>query len=176
MYEREKWTIKKAERRRSDACELWCWRRLLRAPWLQIDQASPSESRWVLDVHWKHWYWRWNSNKLDIWWIELTHLKRPWCWEKLKAGKEGDNTGWDGRMVPPTQRILDTLNSETTYWIWKPGKFSTWGCKESNTSYLLNWNERISLLEEGDCCFPSRCVTCVFVCSPVLDIMLPFQD
>ena len=127
MYEREKWTIKKAERRRSDACELWCWRRLLRAPWLQRDQASPSESRWVLDVHWKHWYWRWNSTKLDIWWKELTHLKRPWCWEKLKTGKEGDNTGWDGRMVPPTQRILDTLNSETTYWIWKPGKLQYMG-------------------------------------------------
>ena len=33
MYGRECWTIKKAERRRSDAFELWCWRRLLRVPW-----------------------------------------------------------------------------------------------------------------------------------------------
>ena len=33
MYRRESWTIKKAERRRIDAFELWCWRRLLRVPW-----------------------------------------------------------------------------------------------------------------------------------------------
>ena len=33
MYGRESWTVKKAERRRIDAFELWCWRRLLRVPW-----------------------------------------------------------------------------------------------------------------------------------------------
>jgi len=33
--------------------------------------------------------WSWNSNILAIWWEELTHLKRPWCWERLKAGGEG---------------------------------------------------------------------------------------
>ena len=33
MYERESWTVKKAEHRRIDAFELWCWRRLLRVPW-----------------------------------------------------------------------------------------------------------------------------------------------
>ena len=33
MYECESWTVKKAERRRIDAFELWCWRRLLRVPW-----------------------------------------------------------------------------------------------------------------------------------------------
>ena len=38
----------------------------------------------------------WNSNTLATWCEELTHLKRPWCWERLKAGGEGDNRGWDG--------------------------------------------------------------------------------
>ena len=36
------------------------------------------------------------------WWEKLTHWKRPWCWEGLKAGGEGDNKGWDGWMVSPT--------------------------------------------------------------------------
>ena len=46
--------------------------------------------------------WNWNSNTLATWCEELTHWKRPWCWERLKAG-EGDNRGWDGWMASPTQ-------------------------------------------------------------------------
>ena len=42
MYGCESWTIKKAEHRRIDAFELWCWRRLLRVPWMQGDPTSPS--------------------------------------------------------------------------------------------------------------------------------------
>ena len=47
--------------------------------------------------------WSWNSNTLAIWCKELTHWKRPWCWERLKAGGERDNRGWDGWMASPTQ-------------------------------------------------------------------------
>ena len=42
MYGHESWTIKKAERRRIGAFELWCWRRLLRVPWMKGDPSSPS--------------------------------------------------------------------------------------------------------------------------------------
>ena len=42
MYGCESWPIKKAERQRIDAFELWCWRRLLRVPWTQGDPTSPS--------------------------------------------------------------------------------------------------------------------------------------
>jgi len=45
----------------------------------------------VLGVHSKDWCWSWNSNTLATWWEELTHLKRPWCWERLRAGGEGDD-------------------------------------------------------------------------------------
>ena len=38
-----------------------------------------------------HRCWSWNSNILATWWVELTHLKRPWCWERLKAGGKGDD-------------------------------------------------------------------------------------
>ena len=41
MYRYESWTVKKAKRRRIDAFELWCWRRLLRVPWTQGDPTSP---------------------------------------------------------------------------------------------------------------------------------------
>ena len=50
----------------------------------------------IVHVHWKDWCWSWNSNILATWCEELIHLKRPWCWERLKAGGEGDNRGWDG--------------------------------------------------------------------------------
>ena len=83
MYGCESWTIKKAEHWRIDAFELWCWRRVLRV----------SFRRSVLGVHWKDWCWSWNSNTLATWCEELTHWKRPWCWEGLGAGGEGDNRG-----------------------------------------------------------------------------------
>ena len=41
MYGCESWTVKKAERRRIDAVELWCWKRLLRVPWTEGDPTSP---------------------------------------------------------------------------------------------------------------------------------------
>ena len=47
--------------------------------------------------HRKDWCWSWNSNILATWCEELTHWKRPWCWERLRAG-EGDDRGWDGWM------------------------------------------------------------------------------
>ena len=89
MYGCESWTIKKSEHRRIDAFGLWCWRRLLRVLGLQGDPTSPSYRRSVLGVHWKDWCWSWNSNTLATWCEELTHLKSPWCWERLKTGGEG---------------------------------------------------------------------------------------
>ena len=64
------------------------------SPGQQGDPTSPSSRRSVLSVHWKDWCWSWNSNTLATWCIELTHWKRPWCLERLKAGGEGDNRGW----------------------------------------------------------------------------------
>ena len=95
VYGCESWTQKKADHRRIDAFELWCWRRLLRVPWTSrrsnqsiLKGISPGCSLEGL-------CWSWNSNILATWYKKLTHLKRPWCWERLKAG-EGDDRGWDG--------------------------------------------------------------------------------
>ena len=57
---------------------------------LQGDPHSPFWRKSVLNIHWKDWCWSWNSNPLASWCEELTHWKRRWCWERLKAGRERD--------------------------------------------------------------------------------------
>ena len=92
IYGCEIWTIKNAEHRRINAFELWYWRRLLRFCWTarKSNQSILKEIS-VLNIHWKDWRWSCNSNTWATWCEELTHLKRPWCWERLKAREEGDD-------------------------------------------------------------------------------------
>ena len=59
----------------------------------QGDQNSESQKKLIINLHWKDWCWSWNSNTLANCCEELTHWKRPWCWERLKAGGEGDDRG-----------------------------------------------------------------------------------
>ena len=80
---------------------------------LQGDPTSPSERRSVLSVPWKDWCWSWNSNSSATWCEELTHWKRRWCCERLRAGGEGEDTGWDGWMASPTQWTWVWVNSES---------------------------------------------------------------
>ena len=62
MYGCESWTLKKAEHRKIDAFELWCWRRLLTVPWTaRRPNKSILKRRSVLGIHWKDWCWSWNS-------------------------------------------------------------------------------------------------------------------
>ena len=96
-YGWESWTIKKAECQIIDAFELWCWRKLLRVHWT----ARRSNQCIVLNNHWKDRCCSWNSNTLATWCEELTHWKRPWCWERLKIA-DGDDRGWDGWMLSLT--------------------------------------------------------------------------
>ena len=86
MYGYKSWIIKKAERRRTDAFKLWCWRRLLRVSWTVrsnqsiLKEISPEYSLEGLTLKLKLQYF---GHLME----ELTHLKRPWCWERSKAGK-----------------------------------------------------------------------------------------
>ena len=57
MYGCENWSIKKAEHRRIDAFELWCWRRLLRVPWTARRSNQSILKKSVLNIHWKDWCW-----------------------------------------------------------------------------------------------------------------------
>ena len=116
----ESWTIKKAEHRRVDAFELWCWRRLLRVPWTAkrsnqsiLKEISPEYSLEGLML-------KQNSYTLATWCEEMTHLKRPWCWERLKRGGEGDYRGWDGWMASLTQWTWVWVNSGSWGWTGRP--------------------------------------------------------
>ena len=140
MYGYESWTIKKAERQRIDAFELWCWRRLLRVPWTarRPNQSILKEISPV--IHWKDWWWSWNDNSLATWCEELIHLKRPSCWERLKAGGEGDDGGWDGWMTSLTQCTWVWANSRSWWWTGRPvACCRPWGRKESDMTEQLNW-------------------------------------
>ena len=100
MYGCESWTVKKAEHRRIDAFELWCWRRLLRVPWTarRSHQSILNDAKAETPVLWpRH--------------AELTHWKRLWCWEGLEAGGKGDDRGWNGWMASPTWWTWVWVNS-----------------------------------------------------------------
>ena len=77
--------------------------------------------RSVLGVHWKDWCWSWNSPTLATSCKELTHWKRPWCWEGLGAGGEGDDRGWDGWMASLTRWTWVWVNFGSWWWTGRPG-------------------------------------------------------
>ena len=77
MYGCESWTIKIAEHWRSDAFELWCWRRLLRGPWTARRSNQSIVKEISPEYPWKDWCWSWISNSLATWCEEPTYLKDP---------------------------------------------------------------------------------------------------
>ena len=119
LYRCESWTIKKAEHWRIDAFELWCWRRLLRVPWT----ARRSNQSILREINPKFSLkdWCWSSSTLATWCKELTDWKRPWCWERLKAGGEWDKIGWDGWMASSIQWTWVWANSRRWWRTGKPG-------------------------------------------------------
>ena len=142
MYGCEGWTIKIAEHQIIDVFKLWFWRRLFRVPWTASRSNHSILKRSVLDVHWKDWYWSWISNTLATWFEELTHLKRPWCWELLRAGGEGDDRGLDGWMASPTQWTWVWVNSRSWWWTGTPGMLRFMGSQRvwHDWATELNWN------------------------------------
>ena len=72
---------------------------------------------------------------------ELTHLKRPWCWERLRAGGERDNWGLDGWMASLTLWTWVQVNSGNCWWTGMPGMQQSMGSQRVNTTERLNWTE-----------------------------------
>ena len=134
--------------------ELWCWRRLLRVPWtarrsnqsilleispeysleglmLQLNAAAETPILWPPDVK-------------KVTHLNVAHFKRPWCWEWLKVGGEGDDRGWDGWMVSPTQWTWVWVSSKSWWWTGKPGVTAVHGVAKSWTQLSdgteLKWN------------------------------------
>ena len=147
MYGCESRTVKKAECRRIDAFELWCWRRLLRVPWT-ARRTSPFWRRSTLGFLWKEWRWSWNSSTLATSCEEVTHWKRLWCWEGLGAGGEGENRGWDSWMASRTRWTLVWVNFRSWWWTGRPGMLWFMGSQRvgHNWATELNWTYWVNKL------------------------------
>ena len=123
--------------------ELWCWRRLLRVPWIArrsnqsiLKEICPEYSLEGLMLKLKLQY-------FGPWCEELTHLKRSWCWERLKAGGEGDDRAWDGWMASPTKWRRVWVNSRSWWWTGKPGVLQSMGSQRVRQDWAtkLKWTE-----------------------------------
>ena len=82
--------------------------------------------------------------KLGNFWRCLTsHWKRPCCWERLKAGREGDDRGWDGWMASPTQWTWVWASSGSWWWTRKPGLLQSMVSQRVRHDWAteLNWGK-----------------------------------
>ena len=145
MYGCESWTVKKAERRKIDAFELWCWRRLLRVPWTArrsnqpiLEEISPGISLEGLMLKLKLQYF---GHLIRSWLIgKDSAAGRDWGQEE-KGMTEDEMAGWHHQ--------LDGHEFE-----WTPGDgdgqgglacCDSWGCKQLDTTEQQNWTELISM-------------------------------
>ena len=159
----ESWTIKKVEHWRIDAFELWCWRRLLRVPWTGrrsnqtiLKEISSEYSLEVLLLKLKLHYFGHLMQRPDS-------LERPSCWERLKAGVEGEDRGWDGWMASLTPWTWVWVSSGSWWWPGKPGvlqsmgvtKRHNWAIEQQHPCRLMGWYLAYSQLnsKERELCF-----------------------
>ena len=149
MYGCESWTIKKAEHRRIDAFELWCWRRLLRVPWTArrsnqsiLKEISPENSLEGLMLKLKLRYFGYLMWRTDS--FEKT-LMLGMIEGRRRRGK-GDNRGWDGWMASATQWTWVWVNSGSWWQKGRPGMLQSMGSKKSRTwlteLYLSGWRRK----------------------------------
>ena len=92
--------------------------------------------------------WSWSSNTLATWCEELTYWKRPWCWERLKAGGEEDDRGWDGWMASPTRRTWVWASFASWWWIGRPGMLQSMEVQRVGHDWAteLNWTDKTNCL------------------------------
>ena len=138
MYACEYWTIKKAECQRIDSFELWCWRRLFESP-LDCKEIQPSNLKEISPEYSLEGLML-KLQYFTTWCEEPTHWKRPWCWERLKAGGEGDDRGWDGWMAWPTWWIWVWAGSESWWWTGKPGMLQSIGLQRVGHNWVTELN------------------------------------
>ena len=125
--------MRKLDHKEVRALKNWCFwtvvlEKTLERPWT-ARSASQSWRKSTLNTHWKDWYWSWSCNTLATWCQQQTHWKRPWCWERLKAGGEEGNRGWDRWMASPIQWTWTWANSGRWWGTGKPGMLQSMGLR-----------------------------------------------
>ena len=159
MYGRESWTVKKAERRRIDAFELWCWRRLLRVPWTArrsnqsiLKENSPGISLEGMMLKLKLQYFGHLMRRVDS-------LEKTLILGGLGAGGEGDDWGWDGWKASLTRWTWVWVNSGRWWWTGRPGVLQFMGLQRVGHDWAteLNWTELKKVLKFCLCRF---CIIC----------------
>ena len=156
MYGCESWMVKKAEHRRIDVFELWCWRRLLRVPWparrsnqsilKEMKEISPSLEGLKLKLklqYFGHLMWRADS------------FEKTLTLGKIAGRRKRDDGGWGGWMVSLTQCTWVWVNSGVGDGQGGLACCGSWGCKESGTIEWLNWTElnwNVRYLNDGKAC------------------------
>ena len=104
------------------------------------------EVQQLSSVYWPFVYcWSWSSNTLATWCKELTHWKRPWCWERLKAGREGNERGWDGWMASSTSLDMSLSKLQELVMDREAWRASVHGVAKSWT-WLSDWAELFTAL------------------------------
>ena len=152
IYGCESWTIKKAEHRRIDAlnCELWCWRGLLRVPWTArrfnqsiLKEIRPGCSLEGLMLKLKLQYFGHLMQRADS-------FENPWCWERLRAGGEGDDRGWDGWMASSTWWTWVWVDSGSWWWTGRPGVLRLMGSQRVGHDWAteLKWTDLMQSLSK----------------------------
>ena len=109
----------------------------------EIKPVNPTGNQpW--NIHWKDWCWSWSSNTLATWCKEPTHWKRPWYWEKLRAGGEGDNRGWAHWMASLTQKTGVWASSRREWRTGKPGVLQSMGLKRVGRDWATEQQQMCS--------------------------------
>ena len=144
MYGCESWTVKKAECQWIDAFELWCWRRLLRVPWT-ARRSNQSTLKEIIAEYWLEGL----ILKLKLqyfghlmWWADS--FEKSWCWERLKAGGDGDDRGWDGWMASLTQWTQVWVDSRSSWWTGKPGMLQSMRSQRIVHDWMTELNSTVS--------------------------------
>ena len=141
MYGCESWTVKKAEHRRIDAFELWCWRRLLRVPWTArrsnesiLKEISPGCSLEGLMLELKLQYFGHLMQRADS-------FAKTLMQGKIEGRGKGDDRGRDGWMASPTQWTWVWVDSGSWWWTGKPGVLRFMGLQRVGHDWVteLNW-------------------------------------
>ena len=142
MYGYESWTIKNAQRQRIDALELWCWIRLLRVPWTTrrsnqsiLKEINPQYLLEGLLLKLKLQYFGQLMQRANP-------MENTWCWERLRAGRAGNDRGWDCWMASSTQCTWIWAKSRSWWWTGKPSVLQSMGSQIVRYDWTeLSWTE-----------------------------------